>query len=85
MSSPITYFAIVGNGTTIEQPLGLVRRLAHDKGWADEALHKDMGWHWTPVIVEWEHDSYGNELVEVSHEQADEIIQYFRKKYSADT
>ena len=43
-----------------------------------------MSWRCTPVIVEWEHDSYGYELVEVSHAQADKIIQYFREKRAAD-
>ena len=33
------------------------------------------------MIVEWERGDFANELVEVSHEQADEIIQYFRQQW----
>ncbi len=43
-----------------------------------------MSWAFTPLIVEYEHDSYGRELVEVSHAQADKIIQYFREKRAAE-
>ena len=85
VSDAITYFAIVGRGATLDEPLGLVRRLKHDNGRLDESLGEDLSWRWTPVIAEWEHDSYGNELVEVSHAQADKIIQYFRQKFAADT
>jgi len=34
----------------------------------------------TPAIVEWERGDLGPELVEVSHEQASKIIEYFRQK-----
>ncbi len=84
MSHPITYYAIVGRGATADRPRGLVRRLHHDVGFYDEGLRHDLSWAFTPVIAEWEHDSYGNELVEVSHAQASTIIQYFREKFASD-
>jgi hypothetical protein len=84
VSNPITYYAIVGREATVDQPLGLVRRLIHDVGRSDESLTKDLSWRWTSVIVDWEHDSYGYELVEVSHAQAEQIIQYFRQKRASD-
>ena len=45
MANKITYWAILGRGSTVDRPLGLVRRLEHDDGPEDEALNKDMGWH----------------------------------------
>lgn len=82
MSNKITYYAIIGRGATVEQPLGLLRRLEHDDGPEDEGLRKDLSWRRTPVIVEWERSSYDNELVQVSHEQAGRIVQYFREKFA---
>jgi len=82
MSNLITYYAIVGGGATVDQPLGLVRRLEHDDGPEDEGMGKDLSWRRTPIIVEWERSSYDNELVEVSHEQASKIVQYFREKFA---
>jgi hypothetical protein len=84
MDDRINYFAIVAPGSTAEQPAGLVRRIQHDDGPDDEGLRRDMSWAFTPVIVEWEHGSYDNELVKVSHEQASRIVQYFREKFAAD-
>ncbi len=81
MTNKITFYAIIGRGATVDQPLGLLRRLTYDNGWEDEALRKDLSWHRTPIIVEWERDDYGNELVGVSHEQAGKIVQYFREKF----
>jgi hypothetical protein len=77
----ITYYAIVGGRNTIDTPRGLVRRLEHNDGPADEALQEDFSWKFTPVIVEWEHGDFDDELVEVSHEQASEIIEYFRQRW----
>jgi hypothetical protein len=82
MSNVITYYALVGRQATVDRPLGLVRRLEHDDGPEDEGLRKDMSWSRTPIIVDWERGNYDNELVEVSHEQASRIVQYFREKFA---
>lgn len=82
MGNKITFYAIVGRGATTDRPHGLVRRLQFDNGWEDEALSRDMSWRWTPIIVEWEHDSFGDELVQVSHEQASRIVEYLRDKFA---
>lgn len=83
MPHKITYFAIVGGKRTIDNPSGLVRRLEHDDGPEDESLRKDFSWKFTPVLVEWERGDFGDELVEVSHEQASKIIEYFRERWGS--
>jgi hypothetical protein len=42
---------------------------------------RDFSWKFSPVIVEWERGDLGEELVEVSHEQAEKIVQYFRERW----
>ena len=80
MPNKITYFAIIGGSNTLDNPRGLARRLeVDDDGFTDEALRDDFSWKFTPVIVEWEHGDFDDELVEVSHEQASKIIEYFRE------
>jgi len=81
MPDKITYFAVVADDRTTDNPYGLVRRLEHDDGPADEGLRKDFSWAPTPAIVEWERGDLGPELVEVSHEQASKIVEYFRQKW----
>ena len=81
MSNKITYYAIVAGSNTLDNPRGLVRRLEHDDGPSDEALSDDFSWSFTPVIVEWERGDFANELIQVSHEQASKIIEYFRGEW----
>jgi hypothetical protein len=79
----ITYYAIVAGSNTLDNPRGLVRRLEHDDGPSDEGLRVDFGWKFTAVIAEWERGDFSNELVEVSHEQASKIIEYFRREWGS--
>jgi hypothetical protein len=82
MPDKISYYAVVGNGRTVEEPYGLVRRLSFDDGGSsDEGLRKDLSWKFTPAIAEWEHGDFAYDLVEVSHAQASKIIEYFRQKW----
>jgi hypothetical protein len=81
VSNKITYYAIVAGSNTLDDPRGLVRRLEHDDGPSDEALSDDFSWSFTPVIAEWEHGDFDDELVEVGHEQASKIIEYFRGEW----
>jgi hypothetical protein len=79
VTNKITYYAIVTGGTA-DRPQGLLRRLEHDDGPEDEALHKDMGWRWTSMLVEHENGCCDEDLVEVSHVQAKQIVQQIRKR-----
>ena len=82
MPDRITYYAVVGGTRTVDNPYGLVRRLETEWGFTDEPIRKDFSWFYTPIIVEWEHGSFDDELVEVSHEQAEKIVQYFRERWA---
>ncbi len=81
MPDKITFYAIVGGRNTLDNPRGLARRLETDWGFTDEALRDDFSWKFTPLIAEWEHGDLEVELVEVSHEQAERIIGYFRERW----
>lgn len=81
MTSSITYYAVVDATSSSERPRGLVRRLVHDDGPADEGLRQDLSWSFTPIIVEWKRGEFTYELVEVSHAQASKIIEYFREQW----
>lgn len=82
MANQITYWAILGGGSTVDRPQGLLRRLEHDDGPEDEGLNvnEDLSWSRTSLLIEAEHGNGEEELVEVSHEQASKIVQYFRDR-----
>ncbi|HEV2451257.1 MAG TPA: hypothetical protein VGS62_04965 [Streptosporangiaceae bacterium] len=82
MPDTFTYYAILDDQTTPAQPIGLVRRREFaDGGFADEGLHRDLNWHRTPAIVEWEHGNFPDELMMVSEEEAERIIERFRERW----
>ena len=82
MPDKITFYAILGGVPDRRQSHGPARRLEFDgDGFTDEALRKDFSWEFTPAIIDWEHGAYDEELVEVSHEQAEKIIRYFRERW----
>ncbi len=82
MSNKITFYAILGGGTTVDRPAGLLRRLQYDNGWEDEGLQKDMSWRRTSLLIEQENGSSEEEIVEISHEQASNIVRYLRQKFA---
>ena len=82
MPDKITFYAVIGGDRTTDNPYGLVRRLEFDgNGFTDEGLRKDFSWKFTPLIAEWEHGDLEDELIEVSHQQAEKIIGYFRERW----
>jgi hypothetical protein len=83
MLHKITYYAIVGDDRTVADPYGLLRRLEHENGAIDEGLRRDFSWSRSPLITEWERGDFEDELVEVSHEQAGKIIEYFRDRWGS--
>ena len=55
-----------------------------DGGFHDEALARDLSWQFTPLIVEWERAESTDDLVEVTEDEANRIIEQFRARWSAD-
>jgi hypothetical protein len=78
----ITYYAVIADNRTIHNPYGLVRRLEHDDGPSDESMRTDFSWAFSPMIAQWERGGPGHQLVEVSHAQASQIIEYFRMRWA---
>jgi hypothetical protein len=81
MAEKITYYAIIDDRATRGDPAGLARRREDAEGSRDEALGRDLTWHFSPVIVAWERAESTDELVEISAEEADRSIERFRQQW----
>lgn len=79
----ITYYALLLRGTRREDPDGLARRRIAEDGVHDEALHGDLAWHRTSVIVEWERGESVDELVEVSAAEAGHQAERLGRRWRA--
>jgi hypothetical protein len=84
LTDSITYYAIIDRWATPDAPAGLARRVMTDAGgFHDEALDRKMTWQFTPLIVEWERAESGDDLVEISADEAERIIAGFRERWGA--
>lgn len=82
MSEATKYYAIVGAGRTIENPSGLARRQLLADTVIDESLRRDLTWAPDSAIREWEYGDVGSDLVEISEDDAEALIQRFREKWA---
>jgi hypothetical protein len=79
-----TYYAIIDNETSRENPAGIVRRVEDsDGGFIDEGLHIDLAWHRTPIIVEWERAESTDDLAEVPADEAELIIERLAARWGS--
>jgi hypothetical protein len=78
--SPLQYYVIVaGHGSRAAS--GLARRRFAESGPVDETLRRDLGWRPDSAIVEWEYGDLGADLVRVSEQEAENLIQAFRARW----
>jgi hypothetical protein len=77
-----TYYVIRTAGSNSPEPVGLVRRTLTPEGRLDEALRKDLTWHRDTAIIESEYGNLSGELVEISEEEAEALIERFRQKWA---
>lgn len=79
----VTYYAIIDYRSTREEPAGIARRRALSSGgFQDEALNRAMEWEFTPLIVAWKRAEATDDLVEISEEEAQRIVEHFRAKWA---
>jgi len=78
----VTYYAVVGQNRTIGNPSGLVRRRHAAVGPVDESLSRDLSWSFTDAIYQLERgENFGPELVEISEDEANVLIERFRQRW----
>lgn len=84
MSGETTYYAVIGQGRTITDPSGLVRRRATAEGTVDESIQRDLTWRSTDVFEQIERGEEVGlpELSEITEPQANDLIERFRVKWN---
>jgi hypothetical protein len=78
----VTYYAVIGQGRTIENPSGVARRRHTAEGPVDESINRGLVWVFTDAIYQQERgENFGPELVEISAGEAEELIARFRERW----
>jgi hypothetical protein len=78
MADEITYYAIVNNFSTREEPRGVLRRINDERGERDEIFGPELKWEFSPLLIEYEHGELGTRFYPISAEEAERIVQRIR-------
>ena len=74
MPEEVTYYAIVDDLSTRENPAGVLRRIKHASGQRDEAFARDGQWSPTALLYSAERGNLDNKLYEITAAEAQEIV-----------
>jgi hypothetical protein len=81
MADEITYYAIVDDLSSREQPAGVLRRVYFATGGRrDEAFSQDLVWERTAMLVSAERGDLDNEFIEITEDEANQIVERIRAK-----
>jgi hypothetical protein len=81
MTDSVTYYAIVNQFSSREQPAGVFRRTYfEDGGMEDEAFSRDMAWERSWLLASAERGDTANDFVEISEDDANQIVERFRQQ-----
>jgi len=78
MAEEITYYAIVDDQSSREQPAGVLRRIRNNGGERDETFGRDLTWAHSSLLYEHEHGDLENKFVLIGEEEAGRIVERIR-------
>jgi hypothetical protein len=79
MADAITYYAIVNDFSSRDEPFGVIRRVKHDDGQRDEVFSRDLAWKHTSLLYSAERGDLTNDMIPISEEEADRIVARIRQ------
>ena len=79
MPDKITYYAIVNDLSSREQPSGVFRRTYFESGGKrDEAFTTDLVWQRSASLVSAERGDLLNDFIEITEDEANQIVERIR-------
>jgi hypothetical protein len=81
MPHKVTYYAVVNDLSNRERPAGVFRRTySDDDGRLDEAFTRNLIWERSWLLVSAERGDLANEFIEISEDEANQIVERIRAK-----
>jgi hypothetical protein len=76
MPDKVTYYAVLDDLSSREQPAGVFRRTyTEDGGRSDEVFTRNLNWEFSPELISAER---GDLFIEITEAEADEIVERIR-------
>lgn len=79
MPTKITYYAIVDDLSTREDPAGVLRRIIDDEGRDDQAFTTNLQWEHSGSLYSYERGNMDTQFYEISEDEADRIVERIRR------
>ena len=79
MPEQVTYYAIVNEFSSRERPGGVIRRIVDGEGRDDQAFTRDLRWEHTGTLYSYERGGGDNKLVEITEDEANQIVARIRR------
>ncbi len=78
MPDKVTYYAVVNDLSSREQPSGVFRRTYTEDGRLDEAFTRKLIWERSWLLVSAERGDLVNEFIEITEAEANQIVERIR-------
>lgn len=79
MPAKTTYYAIVDDYSTREEPVGVLRRTETDEGQNDEQFGSELEWTYSPLLYSYQRGNMDNEFYEITEDEAQRIVERIRR------
>jgi hypothetical protein len=77
----VTYYAVVNDLSSREQPAGVFRRTyTEDGGRSDEAFTRNLRWEFSPALISAERGDLQNEFIEITEDEANQLVERIRAR-----
>ena len=84
MPTKITYYAMVDDFSSRDEPAGVLRRIQDEEGQDDQAFTTALKWEHTGSLYSYERGNRDNELYKISEEEADRIVERIRRSVTGE-
>ncbi len=83
MPDKITYYAIIDDLSSRDQPAGVLRRIYFESGGRrDEAFSQDLVWERTSLFVSAERGDLQNKFIEIAEGEAHQLMEELRARWT---
>jgi hypothetical protein len=79
MPTKITYYAIVDDHSSREEPGGVLRRVEDENGEYDEEFGSDLAWTRSWLLYSYERGNMDAEFYEITEDDANRIVEQIRR------
>jgi hypothetical protein len=79
MTKNISYFAMIDEFTSRDDPRTVLRRVRTAEGTVDEIFSRSLSWEFSPLMYSAERGDLSNDFVPISEQEAERIIARIRE------